>query len=148
MQQIQAAICHAVVIERPACRHDFQMYPDVGRRQMACPMIRPLDQSDGARSELLGQPKIVQLSRVTEAVEIDVVHAVCGYHVRLYQRVGRTGYSPFMPQALQESARKGRFASAEIAFEVDEELWRPARLKCTRQTPSLSSGRPRIRENQ
>jgi epoxyqueuosine reductase len=127
-------------------RFQFYLTPLAGNGQMQCYIgslqhcsrfLRPLDDADLSAIEFIAKSGVEKFIRAAETVEIEVPYrerfAADGDDIRFDQRVGRALHMAFVPGRVQQGARDGGLAGAELAVQKNHQARRQRARQCGAQ---------------
>jgi len=77
-----------------------EMQLNIRLRQDASPLLRPLDQAQAVRAEIITDPHKFQFFRVRKTVKVKVIHPAIWQDIRLNQRISGTFYISLMAKRL------------------------------------------------
>jgi len=93
---------------------------EVGRRHLACSLVRPLDQAHGIVTEILAKPCIHELFWKVEPIEIKVIPVYPRNHINFNQCIRRAFDGTDMAEQAQHGADQRSFPGAKVAVEPDD----------------------------
>ena len=99
---------------------DGESQGEIGRRHAIPSPLRPLDEPEEAAPRPLAKPQRLELGRIAQAIEIDVENGETRHLMEFEQRVRWAPDRACHAKSLEDAAREGGLAGAELAGQVHD----------------------------
>ena len=121
------------------------MHGKIRWRQRSLSALRPFDQENAARLLQVAHPERLDLLRIAQPIQIEMVDTSSGELVRLDERVRRAARMPVVTERVEDRPDERRLSCTELAAKLDDETRFDRRESLCERVPDcahrLDSGR-------